>query len=59
MTQTEDDAIADACEAAALPAGKTCRDCMSFRRCSWLISCAPTNDHCDWSPSRFQPAPAE
>lgn len=36
-----------------LPAGKTCGDCKHFNRCEWLISCKPTNEECDWSPSRF------
>jgi hypothetical protein len=39
-----------------LPTGKTCADCGHFKRCAWLISCAPTNTRCDWAPSRFREA---
>ena len=40
----------------ALPEGKTCGDCVHFRRtCSWLVSCHPENSVCDWSPHRFRP----
>jgi hypothetical protein len=38
-----------------LPPGKTCKDCVHFSRCEWLISCEPGNETCDWSPSRFRP----
>ena len=39
---------------ASLPKGMTCGDCRNFKRtCSWLISCEPTNEACDWIPSRF------
>jgi hypothetical protein len=41
----------------ALPDGKTCADCRSFRRCQWLINRWGTEKACDWSPSRFRPAP--
>jgi hypothetical protein len=41
---------------AKLPPGKTCGDCWNFKRtCVWLISCDPTNEVCDWIPSRFSP----
>lgn len=36
-----------------LPEGKTCGDCIHFERCVMLFGCPKTNDHCDWSPSRF------
>lgn len=37
-----------------LPDGKTCSDCMHFKRtCEWLISCEPTRTRCDWYPIRF------
>lgn len=42
----------------ALPAGKSCADCVSFVRCRAFIG--PEHIHekqarCDWSPSRFRP----
>ena len=37
-----------------LPVGKTRSDCRHYRRCEWLISCAPEETACDWSPSRFR-----
>lgn len=39
-----------------LPAGKTCADCVHFKRCLWLIGAQWVNDkskRCDFSPSRF------
>lgn len=36
-----------------LPAGKTCSDCVHFRRCEGLFQCPSNADHCDFSPSRF------
>lgn len=36
-----------------LPAGYTCAECKHHPRCVALFGCAPTNTHCDWSPSRF------
>lgn len=39
-----------------LPPGKTCGDCVHFRRCEKLFGCDPTSVTCDWSPSRFSPA---
>jgi len=38
----------------ALPAGRTCGDCIHFKRtCEWLISCKPDRTSCDWWPVRF------
>jgi hypothetical protein len=44
----------------ALPPGKTCADCGHFKRiCSGLIGPEiADNDHCDFAPSRFYPAPS-
>lgn len=36
-----------------LPPGKTCGDCVSFKRCLWLFQCNPFSRVCDFSPSRF------
>lgn len=39
-----------------LPHGKTCADCVHFKRCTWLIGAAYVNNkatRCDFSPSRF------
>jgi hypothetical protein len=37
-----------------LPAGRTCGDCIFFKRtCEWLISCTPERTSCDWYPPRF------
>ena len=36
-----------------LPIGRTCYDCIHFRRCSWLISVEANHASCDWIPSRF------
>jgi hypothetical protein len=36
-----------------LPPGKSCSDCIHFRRCSQLISTAPDRTSCDWFPVRF------
>jgi hypothetical protein len=42
---------------AALPAGKTCRDCAHFKRCEMLFSAnvarLAASTRCDWDPSRF------
>ncbi len=46
-------------ESMKLPEGRTCQDCRNFGYCRSLFSCEPTNVSCDWSPSRFQPRPAE
>jgi hypothetical protein len=38
-----------------LPDGKTCADCVHYRRCLWLVyTVASHNKECDWSPSRFK-----
>ena len=37
-----------------LPEGKTCGDCVHSRRCSLIFGRIPTDEVCDWSPSRFQ-----
>lgn len=41
----------------ALPAGRTCADCISYARCVALLSARHVNDkqtRCDWAPSRFR-----
>ena len=51
----------------ALPAGKSCADCVGFARCRAFIGAAHIHDkqhRCDWSPSAFRqrntaPKPAE
>ena len=40
----------------ALPPGKTCGDCVHFKRCEWLIQCKREYTRCDWAPSRFREA---
>lgn len=40
---------------ALLPHGKTCKDCVHFNRCAWLIQAKPNQQECDWVPSRFKP----
>ncbi|PKH21435.1 hypothetical protein CIG19_16685 [Enterobacterales bacterium CwR94] len=36
-----------------LPTGKTCADCVHCRRCTTMFGHIPTDEVCDWSPSRF------
>jgi hypothetical protein len=36
------------------PDGKTCADCIHFKRCSWLLSYSGKETQCDWAPSRFR-----
>lgn len=38
-----------------LPDGKTCADCAHSRRCCMMFGHIPTDEVCDWHPSRFQP----
>ena len=40
-----------------LPIGKTCKDCIHFKRCEWLIGLKGNETNCDWSPSKFYPMP--
>lgn len=41
---------------APLPAGRTCADCVHFRRtCVWLLGREGTETSCDWIPSLFLP----
>lgn len=37
-----------------LPEGKTCKDCVNFRRCSGLFGAKETWTTCDFAPSRFR-----
>lgn len=37
-----------------LPEGKTCADCVQCRRCCAMFGHIPTDEVCDWHPSRFQ-----
>lgn len=40
-----------------LPAGKTCEDCVHFKRtCSWLLSYSGKETSCDWFPIKSQEA---
>lgn len=36
-----------------LPEGKTCSDCVHCRRCTMMFGHIPTDEVCDWAPSRF------
>jgi hypothetical protein len=40
----------------ALPEGRTCKDCIHWLMCSWLLGvyAKAENTRCDWDPSRFQ-----
>lgn len=38
-----------------LPEGKTCGDCVHCRRCTAMFGHIPTDESCDWRPSRFRP----
>lgn len=38
---------------AKLPEGKTCGECVNFKRCSWLVQCSEGDVFCDFSPSKF------
>jgi len=44
-----------------LPEGRTCSECLSYKRCAWAIQCGPDSQKCDWTPSRFRlpEAPAQ
>lgn len=37
-----------------LPLGKTCGDCVHCHRCTTMFGHIPTDEQCDWSPSRFR-----
>jgi hypothetical protein len=37
-----------------LPGGKTCKDCLHYRKCARLVGVGPNWKSCDWSPSRFK-----
>lgn len=37
----------------ALPAGKTCGDCMHECRCCLIFGHQPSGTYCDWFPRRF------
>lgn len=36
-----------------LPRGKTCGDCVHFKRCAFLVGAKAEYTRCDWSPSLF------
>lgn len=40
------------------PEGKTCADCVHFKRCAWLLSYTGAETQCDWTPSKFKPKPS-
>lgn len=42
-----------------LPDGMTCGDCVHCRRCTSMFGHIPTDESCDWSPSRFREAKLE
>jgi len=37
----------------ALPAGKTCGDCVHEKRCCSMFGHTPTDTYCDWFPRLF------
>ncbi|ADU71515.1 hypothetical protein [Pantoea sp. At-9b] len=37
-----------------LPEGKTCSDCVHYRRCTMMFGHTPADEVCDWAPSRFR-----
>ncbi|SSW66651.1 hypothetical protein AVE30378_02190 [Achromobacter veterisilvae] len=37
-----------------LPEGKTCGDCVHFRRCNGIYGLIAADEVCDWTPSRFR-----
>lgn len=39
-----------------LPDGKTCGDCVHFRRCNGMYGHIAADETCDWAPSRFSAA---
>lgn len=39
-----------------LPDDKTCGDCVHCRRCTMIFGHIPTDEVCDWYPSRFREA---
>jgi hypothetical protein len=46
-------------DAADLPVGKTCGDCVHIQRCRWLINANDRDERCDWEPSRFRASPGK
>lgn len=38
-----------------LPEGKTCGDCIHFKRCNEMFGHIAADESCDWAPSRFYP----
>jgi len=45
-----------------LPKDKTCGDCVHCRRCTMMFGHIPSDEVCDWAPSRFrlaEPVPQE
>lgn len=40
-----------------LPRGMTCGNCVHIDRCKAMFGHVETDTRCDWSPSRFRPAP--
>ena len=47
---------ADNADQMNLPEGKTCGDCVHCKRCTAMFGHIPTDESCDWSPSRFREA---
>jgi hypothetical protein len=47
-------AVAVTTDTAALPQGKTCKDCHAFEYCNWLLQAKADSTECDWTPSRFR-----
>lgn len=46
ITETDQDEM-------RLPDGRTCRQCVHFARCTFLIGVHPDSTVCDWHPSQF------
>ncbi|MEW6129603.1 MAG: hypothetical protein AB1757_21360 [Acidobacteriota bacterium] len=38
----------------SLPQGKTCKDCVHFKKCNAMFGHIEEDETCDWSPSKFQ-----
>lgn len=41
----------------ALPVGKTCGECVHFKRCESLVGRIADDETCGWDPSRFNEGP--
>jgi len=44
----------DLLEDRTIPGGKTCIDCIHYRRCKGMFDITPENKYCDFYPVKFQ-----